>query len=236
MPITFAQLYIDIPLISANENDSALAGNWLPHFNSNGYEGDWTVLTLRSPEGSYDNIFAELNGKSGFKDTSLMDHYPAIKHLCSTLQCELKSVRLLNLKAGAIIKQHRDNELAFEKGEARLHFPVQTNENVEFYVNDTRLTMLPGECWYINANLPHRVANYGTTDRIHLVIDCKVNNWLQDVFENAEKSEYEEPFDAEQTAAVIKMLRSHQTETANKLADSMQIELDNYLTNLSALL
>jgi hypothetical protein len=38
--------------------------------------------------------------------------------------------------------------------------------------------MKEGECWYLNFNLPHRVKNSGTADRIHLVIDCVVNDWL----------------------------------------------------------
>jgi hypothetical protein len=39
------------------------------------------------------------------------------------------------------------------------------------------LKMGGGECWYINANLPHSVSNLGGTDRIHLVMDWVVNDW-----------------------------------------------------------
>ena len=40
----------------------------------------------------------------------------------------------------------------------------------------TPLPMGEGECWYINFNLPHRIHNRGTTDRVHLVIDCVLND------------------------------------------------------------
>jgi mannose-6-phosphate isomerase-like protein (cupin superfamily) len=229
MIIGFAKLDIEIPFI--DKDILCINSNWLPHYNTNGYEGDWSVQTLRSPDGSTDNIFAELIGADKYQDTPLLNRYPAIKQICDNLQCELMSVRLLNLKAGAVIKQHRDNELAFEKGEARLHFPIVTNSSVEFYVNDIRLTMLPGECWYINANLPHHVANYGSTDRIHLVIDCKVNDWLSDIFAKAERTEFDEPFDAEQSFSVIAELRNQKNETANKLADELQLELNKRLFN-----
>jgi hypothetical protein len=41
--------------------------------------------------------------------------------------------------------------------------------------------MKEGECWYHNFNLPHRVANRGTADRVHLVLDCVLNDWLREV-------------------------------------------------------
>ena len=47
------------------------------------------------------------------------------------------------------------------------------------------MNMQPGEAWYLNFNLPHSVANRGTTDRIHLVIDCVMNPWLDAFFAEA---------------------------------------------------
>jgi len=219
MIIGFARLNINAPLI---ENIGSLNDLWYPHFNKDGYEGDWNVLTLRSPGGNADNIFAELNGQNYYADTIQMKNFPSVKKLIDELKCEVMSVRFLNLKAGAVIKQHRDHELAFEKGEARLHFPITTNNEVEFYVNDLRVVMLPGECWYINANMPHRVANYGDTDRIHLVIDCKVNEWIKAIFESSEKTTFAAPDNTNETLQVIETLRRHQTETASKLADELE--------------
>jgi hypothetical protein len=45
-----------------------------------------------------------------------------------------------------------------------------------------RVVMNEGECWYNDFNLPHSVANHGTTDRVHLVIDCVLNDWLRALF------------------------------------------------------
>ena len=53
---------------------------------------------------------------------------------------------------------------------------------VEFAVEGKALPMGEGECWYINFNLPHRIHNRGTTDRVHLVIDCVLNDWLRAMF------------------------------------------------------
>lgn len=43
--------------------------------------------------------------------------------------------------------------------------------------------MKPGELWYLNVNRYHSVTNGGSTDRIHLVIDCIVNDWLREMAE-----------------------------------------------------
>ena len=47
-----------------------------------------------------------------------------------------------------------------------------------------RVVMNEGECAGDNDfNLPHSVANhYGATDRVHLVIDCVLNDWLRALF------------------------------------------------------
>ena len=43
-----------------------------------------------------------------------------------------------------------------------------------------------GEAWYLDLNLRHRVDNHSDTDRIHLVIDCVVNDWVRALFETKE--------------------------------------------------
>ncbi len=60
----------------------------------------------------------------------------------------------------------------------RFHIPVITNPEVEFYLNRERVNMSEGECWYLDFNFPHYVNNRSTEDRIHLVVDCYVNDWV----------------------------------------------------------
>jgi hypothetical protein len=96
----------------------------------------------------------------------------------SAFQCELLSVRLLRLGPGSIIKEHVDHSLSLEDGEARLHVPVQTNTDIEFWLNNKLIPLKAGETWCLNVNLPHRVVNNSAEYRVHLVIDCEVNDWL----------------------------------------------------------
>ncbi|MCH5717684.1 aspartyl/asparaginyl beta-hydroxylase domain-containing protein [Niabella hibiscisoli] len=128
------------------------SSGWKAHFNTSHYRREWTVLPLRTPGGK-DPIVPDLMGEQSYADTAHMQYFPSVGSLLRSFGCLVQSVRFLNLKVGASVKPHRDHELAFEIGEARLHFPIITNPDVTFSVEDNRLNMQPGECWYINANL-----------------------------------------------------------------------------------
>jgi quercetin dioxygenase-like cupin family protein len=173
--IRYAKLPVPFDVTAMQDELTVASTEWQPHLNKYHYTGSWQVLALRSPGGDHKNIVPELLGKhSEYQDNIYMKLFPSVKKLISVLHCPVMSARFLNLQAGAVIKEHRDNELAFEKGEARLHFPVITNPEVEFYCEKERILLHQGECWYLNANLPHSVSNNSSTDRIHLVIDCEV--------------------------------------------------------------
>jgi len=206
------------------------SGYWQPHFNKHDYEGGWNVLSFRSPGGGL-NAFAESLNNEAYADTPLLERCSSVRSLLDSLQCEKLSARLLNLQAGAIIKEHTDKELYFEKGEARLHFPIITNPFVEFYLYNERLQMQEGDCWYINANLPHRLANKGSGNRIHLVVDCKVNHWLSQEFNQAiAKTELKDKEiflrDRHTILQTINELRRQPDSRANELANELERQLN----------
>jgi len=198
---------------------------WQPHFNVSYYEGSWTGLPLRTPDGKHDTIIPDLMGQAEYQDTTYMPYFPSVIKMLSGLNCPVMSVRFLNLQAGAVIKKHTDKGLFFEQGEARLHFPVFTNPDVEFYVDGERVIMSLGECWYMNAHLPHSVANNGTTDRIHLVVDCVVNDWLRSIFKSPDAISVKKEDKGREHLMIIQQLRRQNTITSNKLADDMEQQL-----------
>lgn len=223
--ISHAKLTKVISIASFQQEVAALNGDWIAHFNYRHYEGEWTVLPLRSPGGKTDQIIPDQINQEDYADTALLDSCPAIQSWLQGFECPLLSVRLLKLKSNSIIKEHRDHELSFEKGEARLHVPIFTNPQVEFYLNNVLVKMQEGECWYINANLPHRVSNLGITDRIHLVLDCKVNDWLKSLFHEG-KRYYSIQSSDNDTLKIIQELRLQNTEVSNRLANQMEAQLN----------
>jgi hypothetical protein len=81
----------------------------------------------------------------------------------------------MRLTPGSRIKEHTDLELSFEDGVVRIHIPVITNPDVEFYLNGAHVTLAAGTAWYLRLSDRHSVFNGGNADRVHMVIDADVN-------------------------------------------------------------
>jgi hypothetical protein len=212
------------------------AGFWKEHYNTRHYEGSWTVLPLRSIQGSLENHISIHSSSSTnvlyYRDTALLERCKYLRSILYFFECEKTSIRLMKLQAGSIIREHCDQELSFEENEVRFHIPIITTPEVEFLLDDERVLMREGECWYLNLSLPHSVKNRGTTDRVHLVIDCKVNDWIRNLFseENVIKKkiisyEKESSYNKEDKLKIIAQLRLMNTPTSAELAAKMENEL-----------
>lgn len=175
----FARLPLNFevaPLVG--EVSTFAEANWVTHFNAGYHDGGWRGVALRAAGGDAAKLYPDPARRDLMRDTDFMVRCPKIAAALAQLQCPLNAVRVMRLAPGSVIREHRD-DLRFEDGEARLHIPVVTNPRVEFFVDGQRVIMEPGECWYLNLSLPHRVQNRGAQQRIHLVVDCRVNDWLR---------------------------------------------------------
>ncbi|WP_167618566.1 aspartyl/asparaginyl beta-hydroxylase domain-containing protein [Maribellus sediminis] len=166
----------------AHDLSLALKKNWIPHFNTSGYSGEWTVIPLYTSNGDETNIFAISPEAAEITETPILKECRYFREVVESFKFPVMSARLLRLGAGAEIKPHRDHELGYEDGTFRLHIPIVTNSRVEFILDGEQLLMSPGECWYTNVNFIHSVSNRGETDRVHLVIDGLRNEWTDKLF------------------------------------------------------
>ncbi|UKJ06776.1 aspartyl/asparaginyl beta-hydroxylase domain-containing protein [Solitalea lacus] len=153
----------------------------MAHFNQNDYAGEWTSIALRSASGLISDVFAHPN--ADYQDTPLLAHCTYFRSIIDSFNCEKESVRLLSLAPGSKINEHVDQAGGYADGFHRLHIPIQTNAKVEFIVDGKHVPMKVGECWYADFSLPHSVVNNSNEARIHLVIDCKRNQWSDELFE-----------------------------------------------------
>ncbi len=158
------------------------AHHWQQHINKQAHDGGWTALSLRAVDGNPDTIAVVEMDPGHYADTPYMRECSYIPEVLATLECQQASARLMSLRAGEEIRRHTDMDLGFEDGCVRLHIPIQTSTDVIFHIDDQPIHFGAGECWYMNANYPHQVSNSGDQDRIHLVIDCVVNDWLSTLF------------------------------------------------------
>lgn len=155
---------------------------WIRHFVRSNYEGEWSVIPLRAAAGETHPI--RLIGThplaESFVDTPWLARAPALRALLAGLACQLKAARLMRLTPGSRILEHEDHDPDAENGlgTARLHLPITTNEEVEFLLDRRPVAMRPGELWYLRLSEPHAVTNRGATDRVHLVVEVRLNDWL----------------------------------------------------------
>lgn len=159
------------------------ADDWIAHFVTQNYDGDWSALPLRAHAGAIHPIQMIYSppDATDFVDTPLLARTPYFREVIAAFGPGVTCVRLMRLTPGSVIKQHFDHDLAAEEGWARIHVPVTTNPGVEFFVNDVPVTMLPGEAWYLRLADPHRAANHGEETRVHLVIDMQVDGVLAEM-------------------------------------------------------
>ncbi len=160
---------------------AALAGpDWTRHFVPANFRGDWSVIPLRAPRGAVHPILRITShpGCDEWDDTEFLTQCPAIAAALARFHCDIGAARLMRLSAGSSILEHSDADLCAAFGTTRLHIPIQTNPDVDFRLAGRRVDMAEGECWYLQLSEPHSVVNGGATDRVHLVIDAVVNDWL----------------------------------------------------------
>jgi hypothetical protein len=170
----------------------SLAGvEWTDHFVKQNYEGDWSVIPLRSKAGARHPsamIYADPTA-TVFEDTAILQGCPYFREVLAGFECPLRAVRLMRLTPGSRIKEHEDLDLSFEDGTVRIHVPVTTNADVEFYLNRSLVIMQPGSAWYLRLSDPHSVINRSEADRVHLVVDAVANDWIEALFETAARQQ-----------------------------------------------
>jgi quercetin dioxygenase-like cupin family protein len=161
--------------------------DWIRHFVAQNYEGDWSVIPLRAQAGTRHPVMMIYSNPTTkeFEDTPMLKACPYFREVLDRFKCPLQAVRLMRLTPGSVIKEHSDHDLSAERGTARIHVPVVTGPDVEFYLNGSRITLDAGSAWYLRLSDPHHVQNKSDHDRVHMVIDASVNEWLRGLLEAA---------------------------------------------------
>lgn len=177
LPMAFdlARLQEDLQRVAPSE--------WIGHFNTAAYEKGWGCVPLRSVDGRADHIVPVNGGR--FEDTPILARCPYFRHAIDQFQCEKTSIRLMGLEAAGVIHEHRDQGSALEDGLTRLHIPVQTSPLATYRIEGEEVHFSAGDAWYLNASCLHGAHNRSPQARIHLMIDCITNPWLEQLFLSA---------------------------------------------------
>ncbi|MEM7081130.1 MAG: aspartyl/asparaginyl beta-hydroxylase domain-containing protein [Pseudomonadota bacterium] len=135
---------------------------WLPHpSRMNGNE----ALPLVSRDGGNNDAF-----DGPMKTTPHLQDSPYLQQCMHHIGEVYGRSRLMALDAGAEVSRHVDfNYHWFSR--VRIHIPIVTSADVQFYCGDDHIHMAAGTCWIFDSWRPHRVVNGGSARRIHLVLD-----------------------------------------------------------------
>lgn len=180
-PSTWLQLplHFDVARMQ-RDSDQFAAGEWISHFNTGAYDQGWSCVPLRSPGGATDHIMP-VDG-AAYAGTPQLARCPGLREVLASFACEINSARLLALAPGALIRAHRDAGTSLADGLIRIHIPIHTSPQVLFTIDGETVHFTAGHAWYMDASCLHAVHNQGSAPRIHLVLDCVTNAWLEALF------------------------------------------------------
>jgi hypothetical protein len=172
-----AKLSLPVDAERLLEDLRRLESGWQDHFAGYVYEGNWKILPLMAAGGAEGD--AVTTWGNDFEPTPYLDASPYFQELLAQFECPLLRVRLHRLEPGARIKIHADSIYDEHPEFARIHIPIVTNPDVEFILAEERLMLEPGHAWFTDVAFPHSVWNGGSQSRVHLVVDCLCNDWLE---------------------------------------------------------
>jgi hypothetical protein len=115
------------------------------------------------------------------RETPLMERFPVMAKVRQEFKCPVKMMFYYHVLPGANVHPHRDTCGALELGFLRFHVPIKSSPEVEFLVDDVAVPMQEGQLWALNTSHKHGVSNRGTSDRIHLMVEVEVNQWVRSV-------------------------------------------------------
>ena len=136
--------------------------DWLAH--PSGIRGN-SAIPLVSQGGKNNNNFA---GQMQITESLTRCDY-MLQSMAAFNEVIARS-RLMRLDAGAEVSAHVDFNYHWYS-RVRIHIPIVTNPDVQFYCGDQVRHMRAGECWIFDSWRWHNVINKGAQDRVHLVVD-----------------------------------------------------------------
>lgn len=137
-----------------------------------------------SPHTQVDDILLRFGSKDG--DGLEAVNLPALAQLPGVVDNVLNVMRLVQgvrlgrmlitrLAPGHKIAPHSDVKGAYSKYYTRYHLVLQGFPGSLFNCGDETVQMLTGELWWFDASAEHSVINNSRDDRVHMLIDVRID-------------------------------------------------------------
>jgi hypothetical protein len=139
------------------------------------HTGGWQTLSLlNNTSEPTDTVITDCDPV----ETSLLARMPHTRALLKRLGFTYMWVRLAKLEPNAFMLEHRDYKELKRVGRLRLHIPIITNAAAAIVIERLKIFIAPGYVWKLNPVFPHAANNFGAEPRIHLILDCYVDERL----------------------------------------------------------
>lgn len=139
------------------------------------HTGGWQTLSLlNSTSKPTDTVIEDCDPV----ETTLLEKMPGTRALLYGLGFEYMWARLARLEPNAFMHEHRDYQELKDVRRLRLHIPVITNPFSSIIIDRTRIHLALGHIWKLNPIHRHAAGNFGKEPRIHIILDCYVDETL----------------------------------------------------------
>ena len=150
----------------------AITEGWVAEYGQ--YQtGGWRTISLINNSGDpQDVIIRDCEPVA----TTVLHRSPATRQLLDRLKLKFMWARFARLSSNSFLWEHRDYHHLTPVGRSRLHIPILTNESAYMVIAGAKVHLRPGYIWRLTPTSPHGVCNVLGPDRIHLIIDCYIDN------------------------------------------------------------
>jgi hypothetical protein len=135
------------------------------------------VATLLNPTGEQENF--DYRDCRNPQVTPLLQKLPTLQKFLLEGKLDVMGARLLRLDPGTFLHEHRDFVYLEPVPRYRLHLPLITNDKAFITSPGLNVHFQRGYLWKLNPKQTvHSACNFGSAPRIHLMLDCYVNDTL----------------------------------------------------------
>ena len=152
------------------------------------YNGIWEIEMPLDHKGISDYFFSNIENKTSKiintndgwvskviykknKDKSVPDCFNHVLEYLGAVN--VLAIGYYKLKANSQLHKHRDMNGNLLFGVLRIHIPIKTNKKAFMIVGNKKLNLPLSTAWILDTSKIHGLENFGSEDRVHLVIDIK---------------------------------------------------------------
>ncbi|MCX6115290.1 MAG: aspartyl/asparaginyl beta-hydroxylase domain-containing protein [Proteobacteria bacterium] len=140
--------------------------------------GGWYVAPLANSQGSEDQLKLDAGAPCA---TPLLGRMPSVQRFLDSTELDYRLVRLARIAPGAFMHEHND-EVGIQQERLRLHLPITTQPDAVLSFDGVNVHAAEGYLWKLDhERVAHAAANFGKTGRVHLIVDCLVNDRLREL-------------------------------------------------------